>query len=92
MLTALMFSVVAINEGLFLISHIQLLSRYAGGSIARQLSQAGQQKYFIPWASCSVYEWGWLGEGGYRLFLCFESFLVWEIELFPGVQSFSGIL
>jgi len=38
MLTSLMFSVVAINQGLFPISHIQLLSRWAGAG--REHSQA----------------------------------------------------
>jgi len=33
-----------------------------GGIIARQLAQADQWKYSIPWTLCSVYEWG-LAEG-----------------------------
>jgi len=32
--------------------------RELGGSIARQIAQAGQCRYSIPWASCSLYEWG----------------------------------
>ena len=47
-------------QDFFPVSHIQLMSRCAGagGSRARQLTQAGQWKYSIPWTSCSVYEWG----------------------------------
>jgi len=55
-----------------------------GGSIARQLAQTGQWKYFIPWTSCSVYKPG-LARGRKLPFLsCF-----WEFESLSwlGVQT-----
>jgi len=51
MLIPLMFSVAAINQGLFPVSHVQLMSRRAGAgeSTDRQTdSQAGQWKYSVP--------------------------------------------
>jgi len=45
-----------------------------GGSTARQLAQAGQWEYSIPWMSCSVYEWGLARRQ--------ESSLFHELELF----------
>jgi len=69
MLITMMFSVVAINQGHFPVSHIQLMSRCAGAGKEQSQtdSQAGQQKYSIPLMSFSVYEWGggvyeWPGE------------------------------
>jgi len=39
-------------------------------SIARQLAQAGQWKYSIPWMSFLVEEWGLdVGEGSFLAFL-----------------------
>jgi len=50
MLITLMLSVVAINQGLFPVSHVQLMSSCAGaGREHRQTdSHAGQWKYSIP--------------------------------------------
>ena len=56
MLVTLMFSAVAVNQGLFPVSNIQLLSRCAGVGRERGQtdSQAGQ--YSIPETSSSAYE------------------------------------
>jgi len=63
MLITVMFSVVAVNQGLFLVSHIQLLSRCVGSGREQSQtdSQVGQWKYSIPETSQSVYARGWLG-------------------------------
>jgi len=49
-LITLMFSVVAVNQGLFPVSHIELMSRCAGAGREHSQadSQAGQLKYSIP--------------------------------------------
>ena len=48
-LITLMFSVVAVSQGLFPVSHIQLLSRCAGAGRehSQRDSQAGQWKYSV---------------------------------------------
>jgi len=69
MLATLMFSVVAEkSRTLFSLSY-SADEQELGGSIARQLAQVGQQKYSIPWTSCSVYKWGLAGGQGSLFFL-----------------------
>ena len=84
-----MFSVVAINPGLFPASHIQLMSRWAGAGREHSQtdSQDGQWNYSIQWMLCSVDEWGFTGGAGSSLLFLF----LWvQILSCPGVWAFSG--
>jgi len=65
MLITFMISLAAVNQGLFSVSPIQLMSKCAGAGRERSQtdSQTGQWKFSIPWTSCSVSERG-LANGG----------------------------
>jgi len=96
MLITWMVSVVDTKSRTFPVSHILVLSRWAGaGREHKQAeSQDGQRKYFRPWAARVVCEWGLAGgqEPVISLSQEFEFFLVWEFKLFHELGLFSGIL
>jgi len=71
-----MFLVVAINQGLFPVSHIQVTSRCAGAGRehGQTDSQAVRWKYSIPWRSWTVSE-RWLARRQEAIgFLIFHEF------------------
>jgi len=85
-LITLMFSVLNKKSRTFSSLPIILMRRCAGaGSTARQLAQAGQWKYSMPWMSCSFYRSGLAG--GRNLFFFFSSlFCEFESSLVQGFE------
>jgi len=76
-----MFSVVAINQGLCPVSHIQLMSRCAEGSITRQIAKTTNGNIPYHERHAQFKNGHWLREEDYHFFQELESSLGWKFEL-----------
>jgi len=90
MLITLVVLVVAINQGLFPVSSVQLMSRCAGGIIAGQLAKLANGN--IPYHRCHAQSTNgaWLGGRKISAFLSFHEFLnpllAGSLNLFFGLR------